>query len=378
MGDIVREPNIRVKYGLLFEAVARRFVLIDVYDANLSGLPRLFNALLHFHPNHHRWRERFYKNIPAFRARSRQLAGRLQALSGQVDAVLQVGVLFDASWGNPALPNIIYTDYTAYLSAQKPAAGRSPFTGSQRERWISLERQAFERASHICTRSQRVRSSIINDYGIPAERVSVVGGGVNFDPLPAVARQPDDQPPTVLFIGKELYRKGGDLLLQAFARARRQIPTARLRLVTLDPVPASLPVDGVDIVAPTWDRAVVAELYRQADLFVLPSRLETWGDVLLEAMAYQLPCIGVAGEAMEEIIQHRATGLIVPPDNIEALTDALVCLLQDVPLRRQWGRAARQRLEQEYTWTTVVERLAPIIETAAAQRRKNRKELSRA
>ena len=92
--------------------------------------------------------------------------------------------------------------------------------------------------------------------------------------------------PTALFIGQDFHRKGGDLLLSAFAQVRQHVPQARLLCLTKGPIPAELPLDGVEVFEAEWDRDLVKQLYHQADLFVLPSRLETWGDVLLEAMAY--------------------------------------------------------------------------------------------
>ncbi len=365
VGDIAHDPGARIKYGYFFEAIKRCFPLAGVYDATLRGLDRWINALLTAHPNRRRWRERFYKNGPAFRMRSERVAAYLQSLRGQVDLVLQVGVMFDARWSGFSLPSVIYTDYTARLSAQRPEAGRSPFTPQQQEQWIALEKQAFERAAHICSRGKFVRHSILADYGIAPDQVTAIGGGVNFATLPEVVARADNETPTALFIGKELYRKGGDLLLRAFAQARRQVPEARLVLVTGDSIPADLPLEGVEVISPTWDRTAIAALYRRADLFVLPSRLETWGDVLLEAMAYGLPCIGVTGDAMAEIIEDGATGLVVPPGDVEALTTALTQLLCNAQLRRRWGHAARRRLEAEYTWDHVAARLSPIIEAAS-------------
>lgn len=365
VGDIDHASGPRTKYAPLFESLGRRFELVGVCDATLRGLPRWINALQVAHPNRRVWRERFYKNVPAFRERSRRAAALLRRMMERVDVVLQVGVLFDSQWDDLQLPSVIYTDYTACLSAQRPAAGRSPFITQEREQWIDLERNAFVKATHICARSQLVRESILTDYCVAPERVTVVGGGVNFLPLPDPTRRAASEPPTALFIGKELHRKGGDLLLKAFALTRSQIPDARLLLLTGDSIPAGLPLAGVEVVVPTWDRERIAALYRRADLFVLPSRLETWGDVLLEAMAFGLPCIGVAGQAMEEIIEHEHTGLIVPPEEVSALAVALIRVLSDPALRHRWGDAGRRRVEAEFTWDRVATRMAPILQRAS-------------
>lgn len=366
MGDITREPDAYIKYGYLLKAVNQIFPLVGSVNAKLQGLPRLVNALLTIHPNQKQWRARFYHNEFAFRARSRRVATYLKSMDNQIDVILQIGGMFDANWNGLAkTPNIIYTDYTAHLSAQKPEAGRSPFISQQQKRWITLERQALARATHVCTRSKFVRDSIITDYNIPPERVTAIGGGINFVALPELTLPKSNDKPLALFIGRDFYRKGGDILLRAFALVRSQIPEARLLVSTKDPIPSDLPLEGVELVDSEWNQATIEALYRQANVFVLPSRLETWGDVLLEAMSYGLPCIGVSSEAMPEIIENEVTGLIVPPENIEALAAALIRLFTNTQLCHQWGQAARQRVEQLYTWDRVVERLSPFIEAAA-------------
>ncbi len=362
VGNIHTQPSARVKYGLLFAALARQNEVVDVHDVTLRGLPRVLNALSVFHPRWPRWRQNFYHNIPAFSERSRQFARQLRRWPG-IDVILQEGVLFDAT-GN-GVPTVIYTDYTDRLLQRQARVGRLYLSPAEHERWIALEQQAYQRAAHICTRSALVRDSIIHDYGLPPERVSAIGGGVNFETLPALSPRALTAAPTALFIGKELHRKGGDVLLRAFARARARVPEARLLLLTGEALPPDVPTAGVEVIAPTWERAAIAALYQRADVFVLPSRLETWGDVLLEAMAFGLPGIGAAGQAMEEIIETERTGLIVPGGDEEALAEALGRLFTDTPLRHALGQAARRAVEERYTWERVAERLTSVLMRAS-------------
>lgn len=358
VGDIQHDPNAKIKYGHFFAALAEHFSVVEIFDANLYGVQRYLNALRTFHPDQQQWRERFYKNVAAFRLRSQRANRHFQTLAGQIDMIVQVGVLFDARWRSQTPPSVIYVDYTAQLAAQRPSAGRSPFTPRQRQTWLGLERNTFLKASHICTRSEMVRQSILHDYGIAPQKVTAIGGGVNLAQLPEpVAWQPT-QSPTVLFIGKELYRKGGDILLEAFAKARRVVPGARLKMLTKGTIPDHLPGEGIEIIPPTWDRPAITSLYRAADVFVLPSRLETWGDVLLEAMSFGLPCIGVTGQAMEEIIEHESSGLLVQAGDVDELAGSLVRLLTDADLRRQMGQQARLKIEKEFTWSDVAQRLS--------------------
>lgn len=362
VGDIIRDPAAYTKYGYFFAALAEQYPLVEVYDASLQGIHRYWNALQAFHPDRQQWRESFYKNVAAFRLRSRLASEHFLARQQEIDLIVQVGVLFDARWQSLPLPSLIYTDYTAHLAAQRPSSGRSPFSAAQRQQWLTLERRAFARASHICTRSELVRGSIIKEYGIAPEKVTAVGGGVNFPHFPQPVQHRETARPTVLFVGKEFYRKGGDVLLEAFALVRQQVPGARLKMLTAVNIPNVFPREGVEVIRPTWDRQTIAALYQTADVFVLPSRLETWGDVLLEAMSYGLPCVGVTGQAMEEIIDHEISGLIVPAEDVAALAHSLVRLLKETSLRCQLGQQARLKAEKHYQWPKVVQRLGDCLQ----------------
>jgi glycosyltransferase involved in cell wall biosynthesis len=365
VGDMDHQPDMRAKYGGFFEALGRHFELVEIYDASLRGFGRYLNALRTFNPSVPYWKEHFFKNVPAFQTRSRRLASHLRRMHNQVDVVLQLGALFDATWDDSVLPVVVYTDNTTRISARYPDSGRTPLKPDELARWLVYESQFYHRSSHVCVRADIVRRSLIQDYGLPGERISVVGGGVNFTSIPNPLGVGANGPPTALFIGKDFYRKGGDLVLHSFAQARSQVPDARLIMVTEKTIPSGLPLDGVHILPPTWQRDVIENLYCQADVLILPSRLETWGDVLLEAMAFGLPCIGVQGQAMEEIIRHGKTGLLVPPGQPQALASALTQLLAQPELRRRMGQAARAHVTREFTWERVVERIAPWIDVAA-------------
>ena len=361
-GDMRKDPESIVKYGEFLAALHRKIPVIDVYNAKPHSWQRLINAVPVWHPNLKKWSERANKNPRAFILRSRKMEHWIGDFRNRWDLVLQLGVLFDSGWNYSSLPCVIYTDYTAQMSARQPLAGRSPFRGSKLDRWIELERHALQQAAHVCVRSEMVRKSLLEDYGLPAEHVTVIGGGVNLDTLPELTKRPLNRPPTALFIGLEFYRKGGDLVLKAFAQARAVVPDAQLLFVTNDAIPSDLPREGVKVISSIWDRKEFLELYSMADVLVSPSRLETWGDVILEAMAFGLPCIGVTGQAMEEIIRNGETGLLIPPEDVTALADAFTWIIQQPLLCRQMGQEGRHIIAEEFTWNDVVNRLMPILE----------------
>jgi glycosyltransferase involved in cell wall biosynthesis len=367
VGDIHRQPDMRIKYGSFFESVGRRVDLVEVFDAGLVGVARYWNALQTFTPSIKRWKEHYFKNVHGFQMRSQRAKNHFSRIKGQVDVILQLGALFDLTETRNALPVVIYTDNTTHITARHPNLSRYPFTQDELKSWLRHETGLYERAVHICTRANIVKRSLIDDYHVPAERISVIGGGVNFAPLPENVQRTPGNEFTLLFIGTDFHRKGGDLVLRAFTWVRKINPTAQLIVVTQDAIPVGLSLDGVRVLSPIWERRQVEALYLQADVFILPSRLETWGDVLLEAMAYGLPCIGVTGQAMEDIIIHGVTGLLVDPEQIELLAHAIIQLLEQPDLRYRMGQAAAQLVAREFTWDHVVDRLFPILSTAANQ-----------
>jgi len=360
-GNISRQADMRTKYSYFFNALSKTVPLVDVLDVSLKGIDRWSIAAMTFNFNQRIWKERFFKNIPAFQLRSKNAARYLKRRLNEYDFVLQLGVLFNSNLRETPSRTLIYTDFTSKLSANNPAAGRSPFTPSQRARWFELEKQAYWQSSFIFSRSNFVKTSLVNDYGLPSGKIEVVGAGVNFEKLPEADIQRQFNEPTVLFIGSDFLRKGGDILLHAFASVKRLLPKARLIVMTNQPVSAKLPCDGVEIIRTQWSRPLIDSLYRRSNLLVLPSRLETWGDVLLEAMAYSLPCIGTWGQAMEEIIRHKHTGLLVEQEDIQGLSAAMVEILSQPERIERYGKEARRIVEKQYTWDIVAGQISSKI-----------------
>ena len=99
------------------------------------------------------------------------------------------------------------------------------------------------------------------------------------------------------------------------------------------------------------------EMLGAADAFVLPSLFEGMPGALLEAMALGLPCVATAIPGTVEVVEDRATGLLVPPSDPEALESALRELLADPELRRRLGAAARDAVLREHGMDAHVRRV---------------------
>jgi glycosyltransferase involved in cell wall biosynthesis len=121
----------------------------------------------------------------------------------------------------------------------------------------------------------------------------------------------------------------------------------------------------VDVFRNGWDPQRVIDELRRAQLFVMPSRCETWGDVFLEAMAYGVPCVGSANDAIPEIIQDGFTGYVVADGDIAGLADRMSALLANPGLAAHLGKAGRQRVEECFTWRDIIGRMLPILQSVS-------------
>jgi glycosyltransferase involved in cell wall biosynthesis len=157
----------------------------------------------------------------------------------------------------------------------------------------------------------------------------------------AARARPPGYRPCVLFVGSDFPRKGGFDLLRVWEEGRLY-ERASLALVTGWPLDAARLPPGV-----TVHRGVTAysdawrALWRDADLFVMPTCDEAWGNVFQEAAAAGLPAIGTRITAVPEIIDEGVTGALVPPGDRDALARAIEALLASPERRREMGERAR-------------------------------------
>ena len=154
------------------------------------------------------------------------------------------------------------------------------------------------------------------------------------------------------------------MLLESFRRVRMKLPTARL--IVAGPPAGYVEGPGITCVgnldkkrAEEWAALVAA--YASADVFALPTRFEPFGVAFVEAMHFGLPCIGPRAWAVPEIIADGETGFTVPVDDVEALTDRLLRLLEDRELARRMGEAGRERARRLFTWPQVVGRMVEVM-----------------
>jgi glycosyltransferase involved in cell wall biosynthesis len=218
-----------------------------------------------------------------------------------------------------------------------------------KHRW---NRRVFAGAAAHAPWSSWVRSSLIADYGVDETRIEVIPPGIDVHRFDAPPR-PADAPARILFVGGDFERKGGDLLLRAFARL--PAGTAELHLVTRSAVDRQPGVTVYPSFSP--NEPGLLDLFRRADVFAMPSRAEAFGIAAVEAAAAGLPVIVTTVGGLADLCVDGVTGRCIPPDDVDALTNALALLVDDAEVRRTMGAAARARAVAEFDASVTSERL---------------------
>jgi glycosyltransferase involved in cell wall biosynthesis len=274
------------------------------------------------------------------------------------DWSLQTQSMFDAS--SPGRPHFVYTDHAArarMLSAWNDGLGQPS------AEWLECEAGVYRAASHVFTFGSGVRQCLVDDYGLAPGKVTRVGAGASVlpssEPPRALARYARRN---ILFVGMDWVRKGGPDLLQAFRLLVARLPDATLTIVGCRP-PEAEGVKGVMVLGKLPPGAVEPH-YQQASCFCMPSRLEPFGVVFVEAAHFVLPVVATTVGDIGDVVRDGENGWRVPPGDPEALAEALWRVLADPATAQRMG-AAGALLAPECTWEAVARRIAAVASAAS-------------
>ncbi len=255
------------------------------------------------------------------------------------------------------LPLVVETDWT--VDAQEAWAEiylhRPPRRGAALRfaRW--RERAVFRRAARLVAMS-RWAAGHLEAAGVPPERIAVIPPGVDLEAWhPADRRPSGERPLRLLFVGGDLYRKGGDLLVDLVRG-----PFAgrvELDVVTRDALESGR---GVRVHRAEANSDALRSLYAEADLFALPSRAECFGIATVEAFASGLPAIVGEVGGTGDVVDHGLTGWLVEP-TLAGVAAALQAALDDRPRLAAMGRTARCVAEQRFDGRTNDARLVDLM-----------------
>ncbi len=221
-------------------------------------------------------------------------------------------------------------------------------------------------ADHVLTVSELARRSYL-EAGVPPEKVHCVSLGADVDLFAPPTEAPEGLGMTFVFAGAANRVKGFDLLLEAFGRVRAAEPSARLLVIGPPGDAAVLGIpSGVTVLGPL-SQAELAARFRTADCLVLPSRNESFGMVVPEALAAGLAVLVSERAGAKDLVAEGRTGWIVPAD-VAGLADRMIWCARHPESVRAMRPDCRQAAEA-VTWPAYHRRLAELVRTILEPRR---------
>lgn len=332
----------------------------DILLANLWHMLRIYGRdLLAGYKN---LRSAFLATPYLFRQVKQLIAEQVAPNQQDYIFTIQLQSLFDAS--TDFLPHFVYTDHTHLANCAVPGFQPRHLYSPD---WLALERSIYHNAALVFTRSTNVAHSITQQYDVPESRVICVYAGVDVKTRPGAENGrscPDRYAQHhVLFVGTDWERKGGPDLVTAFRQVQAVYPDARLTIVGANP---QIDLPNCQVVG----RVTVAEVqiyYEQASLFCLPTKLEPFGIVFIEAMAHRLPIIATTVGAIPDFVEAGVNGRLIPPGDVDGLAQSLINLLGDPERLKTYGENSYRLAKNRYNWSSVGAAIRNQIATTLGQ-----------
>ena len=237
----------------------------------------------------------------------------------------------------------------------KPCFPKSLFKEYGLRKYEEYDKRSYSYATKIFTQNEWTRKYIIDEYGIPEEKVINVGFGVNLN----FFKEEKDYTRNLLLIvlRKGLEEpKGLNLLLPAFRIARQQVKDLELAVVG---------TDGPDEEGVTYyynqPRSTTVQLFKECVLYTMPALNEPNGITYLEALANRAPILGLERFSVPEFSGYGQYGFYTPEATSEAVAAKIVEALSNKDRLQTMGKAGQRFVEEQYTWNKVIDQMLDVI-----------------
>jgi len=229
--------------------------------------------------------------------------------------------------------------------------------------YYEITRFSIEKSDAVTAVSDFLKRETIREFRIE-HPIDVIHNFVDTElfrpqgPSPARCRIARDGERILMHVSNFRKVKNLPVLLQVFYEVQKHV---RARLVLVGDGPEREATErqahalGIDRqVSFLGDQESVADILPVADVFLLPSQHESFGLAALEAMSCGVPVVGSRIGGLPEVIEHEKTGFLCDPNDVECMTAIVLGLMKDEPLRREIGRAARERVERLFNRDRIV------------------------
>ncbi|MBW4506248.1 MAG: glycosyltransferase family 4 protein [Scytonematopsis contorta HA4267-MV1] len=361
---VTGEPIFLKRHEFLFRAMSQHFENINFLPRDKEWyeytLPRiLIKALYTIRTGSlSKANAYFQKNKIAFILKSQRTEQQIKQMQFRPDIVFHIFGTYSPFLHKSDIPYVIYLDYTVALAEKKWSGWAYFINAQQRENWVECERRTYTLAQHIFCMSSIVKKSLIQDYSIEPEKITVVGSSGDFQ-LPYVGEKQFGSQ-QILFNGSDFKRKGGDLVIAAFKKVKQAIPSAKLIIIGKK-LPLNENEDGIENPGHVSSRADIHNLFLNTDLVIAPAYCDPFPTFLMEAMNYGIPCIVSANDGMPEIVTDKETGIVISEPTADVLANHIIDLLNNPLLLTSMSHAARDKIKNKLNWNKIAEQIAKQI-----------------
>ena len=233
---------------------------------------------------------------------------------------------------------------------------------------LAIERVANSFTDLLIANSSAVRSDVLLQEGVPAEKVVVIRNGLDlsrYELVPDISLKKNlrlaPESPVVIVVANFIHYKGHKYLLEAWTRVVEAVPGSVALLVGDGPLRPELERLALDLgvegsIRFLGSRTDVPRLLAISDVLAHPSLEEGFCNAILEAMAAGKAVVATSVGGNPEAVVEGLTGILVPPGDAESLAEALVGALKDPDKARKMGVEGRARVEKEFGLRAMVER----------------------
>ena len=239
--------------------------------------------------------------------------------------------------------------------------------------WVLyLTKRRLEKADAVVCVSHSQTQAVQRVWDVPHPKLHIIYNGIDtrkFRPPPGRTKSSQRR---LLFVGGSSARKGVDLLLDAFALLADRYPGVHLDLVggwnwsSQQLRMKRLGITSRVSLFPYIDHDDMPAYYERSYAFIAPTRAESFGRTLAEAMACAVPVISTRSGSIPEIVHHGVSGILVPWGNVGALAGAVSELLDQPRVADEMGREGRRRVEERFAWDVVLPQWEELFERMAA------------
>lgn len=241
------------------------------------------------------------------------------------------------------------------------------------------EGNTFRNCPNLVTHTNAHRDLICREYRLPKEKFSIIPLSVRIPNEDEIVPTVNKQRPAILFVGRFEKRKGIDVLLDAIPKVFKQNKKIDFRLVGPDDRkayqkafekkhPELLP--QVRFLGEKKGLALESE-YRNCDIFIAPSRYESFGLIYAEAMSFAKPSIGTRAGGIPEVIEDGKSGILCENENVDSFAKAILDLLDNPSLAHELGQAGRRRALELFDMRNLIRKTEDYYSSIQRKSRRN-------